>query len=179
MLKKFILLGILTTISLSSHANDWINEEYAEDGKYSLTAMIASGKNRFEYKCSVFKFDDAKFGMVENINLDLDLKLEEDKLHFQDNYDVNIIYSNGLEFKNQIQLKAGMNNLDRFSLYLNPRGNTRDNNIITNLSNRSYVNVEIVDGSKKRMLYRFYLNGSKKAIQKARAKCIALYDTFK
>lgn len=178
MLRKIALI-IGTLISINAQALDWDNQEYAERGQYSYTAEIKKDTNSFEYRCSVFKFDSDKFATMENINLDLNLKLEEDKLNFQNSYNVNIIFSNGQEFQKELILKPGLNGLDRFSLFLNPKDNKMDQDIISNLSNRSYVNVEIVDKNKKRMLYRFGLNGSMKSIVLAKEKCRTLYETFK
>lgn len=179
MLKKLMFVSVLLFSAGAIAETEWNNEIYAEKSAYSYSASIsADSNNRFEYRCSVLKVDNSKFGKIDYLNVDLDLKLEDDKLNFQEKYEVNLIFSNGKEYKNTLPLKSGFNGLDRFTFYLNAN-ETESEPIIGGLLYGNYVNVEIVDSDKKRMLYRFYLKGSKKAITKSKSDCELLYRTFK
>lgn len=178
-MRKLIIGTFLLSFSFLAQAKDitqWENKVETEKGKYSFISTIQKEENNFDYVCSVFKFNGGNFAKVENINIDLDLKLEEDKLNFQDSYDVQLVFSNGKLFKNKLKLNHSKDGRDRFTLFLNSK---EDNTLINNLSNRNYINVEVHDNNKKRVLYRFYLKNSFKAIQKTQDDCELLYETFK
>lgn len=178
-MKKLLMYTALLSVPFFAQAKEeskWENTIRAEDSKYSFVSTIKKEKNNFDYICSVFKFNGGNFGKVESINIDLDLKLEEDKLNFQDSYDVQLVFSNGKMFKNNLKLNHSKEGLDRFTLFLS--GDGSDNDIIKNLSNRNYVNVEVYDNKNKRVLYRFYLNNSYKSIRKTQDDCHLLFNTF-
>lgn len=180
MKNKILLCTSLVLAAFSAQAKNevkWENITEAESGKYSFISTVNRGENQFNYRCSVFKFNESNFGKVESVNVDLDLRLEEDKLNFQENYGVNFVFSNGKSFKNNLKLNHSEAGLDRFTLYLND-GST-DIDIIENLSYRNYVNVEVSDSSGQRVLHRFYLNNSFKSIKKTQKDCFLLYETFK
>lgn len=182
MLKKILTTAVILYSTLGftvSAANIWDNEVSAEKGKYTFSSYINNSKNKFEYTCSVLKFDSSNFGKTESITLNLDLKLEEDKLDFQENYNVSLRFSNGKSFSNKLSLSTGKKGLDQFTLFMNSKKDKNDRSIITNLSNRSYVNAEVSDKTGKRVLYRFYLKNSFKSIKETQNNCNSLYETFK
>lgn len=177
MIKKLIIPTLLFS-SLAFADQKWDNDTYSEKNSFSYSASIFSDDmDRLEYKCSVLKLNEANFGKIDYINIDLDLKLEEDKLKFQENYNVNMIFSNKKEFKNNLPLKAGFNDLERFTFYLNSNKRNSDD-IVKNLLYQNYVDIEVVDDNNKRLLYRFYLKSSLNAITKAENNCTILYKTF-
>lgn len=179
MIKKILLIPALLLSTNTFAKTEWLNDIYAEKSSYSYSSSVMSDNtNRFEYRCSVLKLNDNKFAKIDSLNVDLDLKLEEDKLSFQEKYKVNLIFSSGREYKNTLPLKSGFNGSDRFTFYLNSQGADNDE-IVNGLLFGNYVNVEVVDNNKKRMLYRFYLKGSKKSITKAKSDCELLFKTFK
>ncbi len=179
MLKKLLTIALLTGISFSaSSAQLWTNSTFAEKGNYTHYSSITAGENKMSYGCSVLKFNESKFAKSESIVLDLDLKLEEDKLAFQDDYKVSLVFSNGKMFRNTLSLTPNTHDTDRFKFFLSS-ATGEDKEIIRNLQQRSYVNIEISDKKNKRMLYRFYLKESMKSINKTKQECNVLYDTFK
>lgn len=182
MLKK-LSLGLLlissTLPTIANAANAWDTEVLSEKGKFSFASFVEASDNKFEYTCSTLKFNSSNFGKTESIVLDLDLKLEEDKLNFQDNYDVSLTFSNGKLFENRLPLKSNKNGKDRFTLFLDTKSDGSDGAIMSNLLRRSYVNVGVSDDNGKRVLYRFYLKNSYKAIKETQNNCNMLYNTFK
>lgn len=180
-LKKIIittLLLVASTVAMSE-TNEWKNEIKAENKKFTFTSNVTTGVNQFEYNCSVFKFNSSLFGKTEDINLDLDLKLEEDKLTFQEEYNVNLKFSSGKTFKNKLKITKGEKGLDRFKIFLDTKSDVRDDSLLSNLTRSKYVNIEVLDNNKKRVLYRFYLNNSYNSIKESQQNCDSLYNTFK
>lgn len=179
---KHLLYMTLLPLSFSqamAKENQWENNIYAEKDKYSFVSTVSKEVNSMSYYCSVFKLGDANFGKAESLKLELDLKLEEDKLAFQDYYDINFVFSNGKLFKNNLKLNTSRNGLDSFTLFLDSKNDKTDKDLLKNFSNRSYVNVEIHDKNKKRVLYRYYLKNSLKSIKKTQLDCEILHNTFK
>jgi hypothetical protein len=179
---KKLLIGTLllsSTFASASISAKWNTEVFAEKSKYSFAAFVEASDNKFEYTCSVLKFNSSNFGKTESIILDLDLKLEEDKLNFQENYDVSFVFSNGKLYKHKLPLSSNREGKDRFTLFIDSKNDGTDNEIVSNLLKRSYINVEIADKSGKRVLYRFYLNNSFKSIKETQSNCNLLYKTFK
>lgn len=179
MLKKILMIALLMGSSMQAmSAQLWTNSVFAEKGNYTNYSSITAGENKMSYACSVLKFNESKFAKSESIVLDLDLKLEEDKLAFQDEYKVSLIFSNGKMFRHTLSLTPNTNGSDKFKFFLSSK-NGQDKEIIRNMQQRSYVNIEISDKKNKRMLYRFYLKDSMKSINKTKQECNVLYDTFK
>lgn len=177
MLKKVLTMALLTGISFSaSSAQYWGNSTFAEKGIYSYISSISTGGNNMSYGCSVLKFESSNFTKIESIELNLDLKLEEDKLAFQDSYRVSLILSNGKMYQHKLTLMPNTKGTDKFKFFLS---NESDKEILGYLQRGNYVNVEIADNNNKRMLYRFYLKDSMKSINKTQQDCDILYKTFK
>ena len=182
MKKKQLIICIALLVS-SSNAfaktiSNWKNEIYAEHNKYSYTASMNQEENEIEYKCSVIKFNKSKFAMLSNLNIDINLRLETENLNLQDSYKINFIFPNGEIYDYNLGLRVGKNNLDRFTIFLDYK-KPKDYNIISNLLNRNNVNIEIIDNKNKKSTFRFYLSGSKKAIDRTKTLCETLYLTFK
>lgn len=179
---KHLLYMTLLPLSFSqamAKEGQWDNTIYAEKDKYSFVSTVNKEDNSLSYFCSVFKLGDSNFGTAESLKLELDLKLEEDKLKFQDYYDINFVFSNGKLFKSNLKLNTSPKGLDSFTLFLDSKNDSRDKDLLQNFSNRSYVNIEIHDKNNKRVLYRYYLKGSLKSIKKTQLDCEILHNTFK
>lgn len=179
MLKKILTIALLASMSFSaSSAQLWGNSTFAEKGNYTYYSSVSADRNKMSYGCSVVKFDTSQFAKSESIVLDLDLKLEEDKLAFQDDYKVSLVFSNGKLFQNKLSLMPNTQGSDRFKFFLSSKTD-QDQEILKNMQQRSYVNVEIADKNNKRMLYRFYLKDSMRSINKTKQDCDILFETFK
>ena len=179
-LTSFLLLSTSYAFSNSNDSkdNEWQNDTRVQKSAYSYISKSPSKyHNTISYECSVLKIKNTNFTKISFLNLDLDLELEDGKLDFQDKYIVNIAFSNSKIFSNIISLNNGDDNNDRFTIYLNE--NDKNSEIITQFMYGNYADIEVVDDSKKRLLYRFGLKGSNKSIKETKNNCQLLYDTFK
>ncbi len=178
MLRKIIIASLFFVSGFVHSGEEWTNTFFAEKHFFSYSAQVYSGVNKIEYQCAVLKINNSDFGKIDFLNLDVDLKLDDDKLNFQEYYNVSLRFSNGATFDKKLELKSEIEELDRFKIFFEDYDKSRDE-IISNLMMRKYVDLEISDDYKKRMLYRFYLDGSKKSINKTKIDCDLLYRTFK
>ena len=182
MLKKIILIATLAiSTNVVADKYEWRNDIFAEKNTYNYSANITNDmENRFEYKCSVLKLNNQDFAKIDYINLDLNLDLENESLLFQERYTVNVIFSSGREYSTSLPIKVGLDNHDRFTFYLNSTESEFNSDmLISNLVDGDNVILEVLDSERKRMLYKFELEGSKVAINKSKNDCEMLFQTFK